>query len=264
MTSTSIYIENLHKSCVYLVTYSGSLLPPKFKDSTITPTKYIGSGFVNKIFNGYRGSVGSAKYARIWKQELKENPHLFHLEFISFHDNRQDALMEENLVQRDLNVIKSENYVNLSYANGDFICNGHTEESKKRMQIAAKNRPLPTEETRKKLQLSRKFTRHTEVNGIIYLTAREAQRASGLSTYKFYKLKKGSEIEKHTRTKRIRTKEHNKNIGLKHRKETIFNGVIYPSVNDAVLASGLSRYKFFKLEEYNKISFNSKLDIVKT
>ncbi len=156
MTSTTIYIEHIHQSCVYLITYSGNKLPPKFKNSSITPNKYIGSGFVEKIFDGYRGSVGSKKYKKLWKEELIENPHLFHLEFISFHNDRKEALDEEELVQREQNVVKSEEYVNMVIAKGNFVNLGHSEETKEKQRISAKNRPPQTEETRKRKSIATK------------------------------------------------------------------------------------------------------------
>lgn len=54
--------------CVYLTIYSGSKLPPF----------YIGSGTLDKILNkGYRGSVTSKQFKKIWSQELKfyHNPY---------------------------------------------------------------------------------------------------------------------------------------------------------------------------------------------
>ena len=224
MSSTSIYIENLHKSCVYLVTYSGDKLPPKFKDSTIAPTKYIGSGFVDKIFNGYRGSVASQKYAKIWKQELKENPHLFHLEFISFHNDRKEALEEETKIQIKLNVILNETYINLSFANGKRICIGHTEETKKKISSTKIN---ITEETRKKKAISASLP--TSWNGVSYPSVREAVLASGLSYYKFVRMIK---------------------LGIPGKrysfKPVSYKDIIYPSIKEAVESTGLSYYKLRK------------------
>jgi hypothetical protein len=213
MTSTAIYIENLDKSCVYLVTYSGDKLPPKFKDSTITPNKYIGSGFVEKIFDGYRGSVESQRYKKIWKQELKENPHLFHLEIISFHDNRQAAFDEEELIQREMSVVKSEEYVNLCYANGNFCNLECSEEHRKNISESLKGKPgrVTTEETKRKIS-ARKTGRPRSSPSI------ETKRRMGLS------------------------KEGN-TYGA---RPTIFNGVLYSSLGEAVDASGLSKYKFKK------------------
>ena len=146
----------MHQSCVYLITYSGNKLPPKFKNSTITPTKYIGSGFVEKIFEGYRGSVGSKKYKKIWKKELEENPYLFHLEFISFHDDRKEALDAEEKLQKELDIVINEEYLNMVIARGNFVNFGHSEETKEKQRISAKNRPPQTEESRRRKSIKLK------------------------------------------------------------------------------------------------------------
>jgi hypothetical protein len=57
MSSNTIY-------CTYLTIYSGNKLPPF----------YIGSTSVNRISNGYHGSVSSKRYKSIWLEELKTNP----------------------------------------------------------------------------------------------------------------------------------------------------------------------------------------------
>ena len=46
--------------CTYLTIYSGNKLP----------TFYIGSTSVEKIEQGYRGSVSSKRYQSIWEKEL--------------------------------------------------------------------------------------------------------------------------------------------------------------------------------------------------
>ena len=94
----------------YLTIYSGNKLPPF----------YIGSSTIEKINNGYRGSVKSKKYKSIWKQELKENPHLFKTKIISKHTNRKEALEKEDYIHRKLNVVKSPLYINMALASGCF------------------------------------------------------------------------------------------------------------------------------------------------
>ena len=99
----------------YLTTYRGNKLPPF----------YIGSTSIDKINIGYRGSVVSKKYKSIWKQELKNNPHLFKTKIISKHGTRQEALDKEYNLQIKLNVMKSTMYINMSVAspNGYFGMN---------------------------------------------------------------------------------------------------------------------------------------------
>jgi len=100
------------KFCVYITSYHGDLLPPY----------YLGSTSIEKIENGYIGSVSSKRYKNLWKQEIKNNPHLFSIEIISKHETRKEALEEELKFQHELNVKKSHLFMNLSYAipNGFF------------------------------------------------------------------------------------------------------------------------------------------------
>lgn len=96
--------------CVYLTIYRGNKLPPF----------YIGSTSVDKINNGYRGSVLSKNYKRIWKDEIKTNPDLFKTVIISLHDTRKEASDKEAKLQQLLNVIS-----NPLYTNQNIIVNGH-------------------------------------------------------------------------------------------------------------------------------------------
>lgn len=113
MSSTNIYTPFIpDQYVVYHITYSGN----KF------PQNYIGSTSLKQIKSGYMGSVSSEKYKSIWNQELKENPHLFHLDIISYHDTRPAATYKELQIQRIFNVVKNPIFINLSYAklNGYF------------------------------------------------------------------------------------------------------------------------------------------------
>jgi len=98
--------------CVYLTTYSGDLLP----------AFYIGSSSIENIDNGYKGSVKSKRWKTIWKNELKNNPHLFNVEIIKTFKTRQEATDYEYEYQKLHNVVNSENYINMAYAmkNGFF------------------------------------------------------------------------------------------------------------------------------------------------
>ncbi len=113
MPSTNTYIPFIfNQYVVYLITYSGDKFPPN----------YIGSTSLKQIDSGYMGSVKSKKYSKLWKTELKENPQLFHLEIISYHDTRPAAAYAELQVQKIFNVVKNPLFVNLAYAtvNGCF------------------------------------------------------------------------------------------------------------------------------------------------
>lgn len=100
------------KYCTYITTYTGHKMPGN----------YVGSSSIEKIINGYRGSVLSKKWKKIWKQELKENPHLFTTTIRTKHETREEALNEELRYQIENNVVKSTDWINESYAqpNGFF------------------------------------------------------------------------------------------------------------------------------------------------
>lgn len=98
---------------VYVTLYLGNKLPPF----------YIGSTAQKRLEAGYRGSVRSKRYARIWNDELRKNPHLFKTQWLSKRfRSRANALAAERRLQLQLNVVKSEMYVNQSVAakNGCF------------------------------------------------------------------------------------------------------------------------------------------------
>lgn len=98
--------------CVYLTTYSGDKLPPY----------YIGSSNLKRIQKGYKGSVSSKQWYEVWKKELKQHPELFSIKILSTHKDRKEALAEENRLQKELDVVKSDLYINKSYAVvNDFI-----------------------------------------------------------------------------------------------------------------------------------------------
>ena len=98
---------------VYLTTYKGDRLPPK----------YIGSTNEEKALSGnYFGSVTSLKWKDTFNEEVKNNKHLFSLEILSYHDTRNEAIDEECRLQKLNDVVKSGEYFNQSYAtkNGYF------------------------------------------------------------------------------------------------------------------------------------------------
>ena len=159
-----------NKFCVYLTIYSGKKLPPF----------YIGSSSVEKVNNGYRGSVSSKKYSEIWKLELKENPSLFRTKVIKSFPDRKSALDWERKIQETLKVVSNPLYCNLWIACGifgysvkgkDHHCYGkklwtdsnpnpfkgkkHSEETRRKMSLKSKNKKV-SEETRKKQSLARK------------------------------------------------------------------------------------------------------------
>jgi hypothetical protein len=96
--------------CTYITIYSGNLLPPF----------YIGSSSVKKIENGYRGSVSSKKFKNIWKEELKNNPHLFKTVILTRHAHRKEATVREYQFQISLKAPINPLYINEAYAKKEF------------------------------------------------------------------------------------------------------------------------------------------------
>lgn len=102
--------------CVYLTVYSGNKMP-KF---------YLGSSSLQKVSNGYRGSVSSKEYGKIWHQELKDNPALFKTIIISEHFTRAEAFDHEEYLQKARKVVTNPLYINRSYANSKFSLKQHS------------------------------------------------------------------------------------------------------------------------------------------
>ena len=96
--------------CTYITLYRGNKMPPF----------YIGSSTVERVENGYRGSVSSKLYKKIWRTELKENPQLFKTKIISVHETRIDSVCKEEFYHRILRVTKSNLYINMAFANKGF------------------------------------------------------------------------------------------------------------------------------------------------
>jgi len=99
--------------CVYHTVYSGDKLPPN----------YVGSTSLKRIKEeNYFGSPRSRAYQDIWESELLENPHLFSRTILSTHETREEALSEELKVQKENNVVRSSEWINMAFAapNGCF------------------------------------------------------------------------------------------------------------------------------------------------
>jgi len=97
---------------VYLTLYNGDRLPKW----------YIGHSTIDKVENGYNGTVASKKYKKIYLEEQKNNKKSFRTKILSFHNSRKDALKEEERLQRKHSVLNNDKYMNMSYAssNGFF------------------------------------------------------------------------------------------------------------------------------------------------
>ena len=99
-------MSECYEYVVYLVTYSGTR-HPKF---------YVGSTSKKQLANGYMGSVKSKKWRDVYNTELQDNPHLYTIEILSEHVTRDEAFTAELEYQHFHDVVKSPDFVNLSYA----------------------------------------------------------------------------------------------------------------------------------------------------
>lgn len=104
MSSTDIYTPQF---CTYLTSYSGNKLPPF----------YIGSSSIERIsLLGYKGSVQSKEYKKIWNLEIKNNPNLFKTIIITTHETRKEATAKELSFQKSVQAPKNPLYTNRAFA----------------------------------------------------------------------------------------------------------------------------------------------------
>lgn len=94
------------KYCVYLTVYRGSKLPKR----------YVGSSSVDRVLNGYNGSVKSKKFKDLYRQEQVENKHLFKTRILQKFETQLEAIEAELRLQLAYDVVRSEKYINQSYA----------------------------------------------------------------------------------------------------------------------------------------------------
>ena len=151
--------------CVYFTIYKGSRLPPF----------YVGSTKIAKIARGYHGSVSSALWGSIWKQEIRENPHLFMTLIIpgQIRHTAAEILDLELAWQQAFDVVEDICFINQAFAKSGFCSTPESarkavatrkrhglsscsEETKLKIGAANRGRRLPpvTPETRAKLSQS--------------------------------------------------------------------------------------------------------------
>tara|TARA_R110000868_G_scaffold25423_2_gene99141 strand:- start:4987 stop:5649 length:663 start_codon:yes stop_codon:yes gene_type:complete len=138
--------------CVYLTIYRGNKLPPF----------YIGSTHLENIKSGYKGTVSSLQYKKIFINEIKLHSELFETKIISFCDTRNEALKREEEIQRQFSVISNSLYTNKGYAtngcfgismkgkNNPFYGKKHNENSKNKMSKARTGKKRPFSEEHKR------------------------------------------------------------------------------------------------------------------
>lgn len=105
----SLYPKNL---IIYKITYL-----PWMNNVDGKPWMYIGS--TSRDFSKYFGSVSSKEYAKFWRTEVKLHPEKFQKEIIfnCILDGKEILLEVEDIIHRDLDVVKSNQYFNKSFAN---------------------------------------------------------------------------------------------------------------------------------------------------
>jgi len=215
------------KYCVYLTSYKGTKLP----------SLYIGSTNINRIQQGYRGSVSSKKWKSVWKEELKLHPEYFTIEILSYHNTRKEALEAELLYQKQHNVVLSEEYINESYAQIDGFAGRDVSGSANPMYgrgehvtLWCKNNPEKVTARNRKAALTQWQNTNTRENKIAAMRGKKKSRKS-LTEEEFRELQ---------RKKSLISKE-------KNAIKVIYNGITYASISDLTRATGVSLYMYKKL-----------------
>lgn len=118
--------------CTYITFYKGNKLPPF----------YIGYTSISNILeNNYHGSVGSQKYSKIWKTEIRNNNNLFKTVILTKHKTRKEAIEKEIYFQEFFKVHTNPMYINMTIHNERFYNSGpHSEKTKEKISIANRGR----------------------------------------------------------------------------------------------------------------------------
>lgn len=145
------------KYCTYKTTYTGTLLPPH----------YIGSSTVSKVKAGYNGSIASARYGLIYKQEQRVHKSLFSTEIMTLHETRDEAFNKELELHRQYNVVESEDYMNMAMAypyfnNHGKPCSAETKKKMSEAQIGKKRGPMTAEHNRKNSEAHKGISKSEE------------------------------------------------------------------------------------------------------
>ena len=115
--------------CIYVTFYRGNKLPPF----------YVGSTTVERIKNGYRGSVATTQYKLLWKKEQKENPHLFKTVILKTFKTRQWAYVYESKMLRKLKVYSNVLYINYGNKSIPKVGLEQEEQPKKKRKVYTYN-----------------------------------------------------------------------------------------------------------------------------
>jgi len=143
------------------------------------PTFYIGSSSVERVNNGYHGSVSSIRFKKTFRKFLKTNPNDISTHILSYHKTRKDAFKAELELHQKYDVVKHESFVNLSEAkpNGYYGASGekhpffgctHSDKAKKKMSEALTGEKHPffgkthTDEAKQKMSEANFGKTHTD------------------------------------------------------------------------------------------------------
>jgi len=211
--------------CVYITTYLGN----KF------PAKYIGSSSTKRVSEGYRGSVSSRKWKKLWKDELNENPNLFNTEIISHHETRDEALQEELRMQIEYSVVKSTEWVNESYAkvNGffgrDVSGNLNPNYGKCGIKEWVKNNPEKASERNRKAALTLWSNPETAAKQIQAMQGKTKSRKTQTHD-EFITMQKSKAVK----------------AGDKVKREIVYNEITYYGWNALMKATGVTKHLYMK------------------
>ncbi len=216
--------------CTYLTCYSGNKLPPF----------YIGYSTVLKVENGYRGTVTSKAYQRIWKSELKNNSHLFKIKILSIHETKGEAKAHETYTQKFFQVHKNPMYINLAICGTEFFNKGgHIVSVETREKISRGNKgKIVTEEHRNKISKANK--------------GKPGTRMKTLDERKNH-----SEKLKGKKRKPF-TEEHKRNISLSHM------GIKRSERNSKIILDIICKPVEFRGIRYNSISEAARFYMIET
>lgn len=148
--------------CVYMTIYLGNKMPPF----------YIGSTSVENIKKGYKGSVSSSKWKQIWKEEVRNNPHLFRTWIIpnQYKKDKNEILELERKWQEIFDVVENYLFINLSYANKGFFTT--QESARKTVETRRKNgNDKPSIDTRNKLSMAKSRDKNPMYGKVVWKEA---------------------------------------------------------------------------------------------
>lgn len=141
--------------CTYITIYRGNQLP----------IFYIGYSTVEKVKKGYRGTVASQDYKQTWRDEQRNNPHLFKTIILSYHQTREEASEKEEYYQKHFNVVNNPLYANQNISGRYFYRTNAkrklSDETKRK--IGDSQRGIKeTEYSKKRNSEAKKGTKHTD------------------------------------------------------------------------------------------------------